>query len=178
MEDQRDLNIVLVGMDPDFTQKVALLLAEQFEMYYMDSMELYRFDISPYTLSYVLKKFGLEYFREKQTDTMRYVASFSNTVITVESGALLYQTNLDILTKDAIVIYIKIDENKLFKRLQARDYLSREEYGFYCLNKRELISRDEVLTNICEVKVDASEYNEKKCLEDITREIIKFYGVE
>ena len=178
MEDQRDLNIVLVGMDPDYTQKIAVLLADQFEMYYMDSMELYRFDISPYTLSYVLKKFGLEYFREKQRDTMKYVASFSNTVITVESGALLYQENLDILTKDAIIIYIKIDENKLFKKLQSRDYRSKEEFIFYCLNKRELITRDEVLSNICEVKVDASEYNEQKCLLDITNAIQKFYGVE
>lgn len=177
MEDERDLNIVLVGLDPDYTQKIAQLLADQFEMYYLDSMELYRFDISPYTLSYVLKKYGMEYFREKQMDTMKYVASFSNTVITVESGALLYQANLDILTKDAIVIYIKIDENKLFKKLQARDYRSKEEYAFYCLNKRELITRDEVLSNICEVKVDASEYNELKCLENITREIEKFYGV-
>ena len=178
MEDERDLNIVLVGLDPDYTQKIAQLLAAQFDMYYMDSMELYRFDISPYTLSYVLKRFGIEYFREKQRDTMKYVASFSNTVITVESGALLYQANLDILTKDAIVIYIKIDENRLFKKLQARDYRSREEYTFFCLNKRELITRDEVLSNICEVKVDASEYNELKCLEDITREIKRFYGVE
>ena len=177
MEDERDLNIVLVGLDPDYTQKIAQLLADQFEMYYLDSMELYRFDISPYTLSYVLKKYGMEYFREKQMDTMKYVASFSNTVITVESGALLYQANLDILTKDAIVIYIKIDENKLFKKLQARDYRSKEEYGFYCLNKRELITRDEILSNICEVKVDASEYNELMCLENITREIEKFYGV-
>ena len=109
---------------------------------------------------------------------MKYVASFSNTVITVESGALLYQENLDILTKDAIVIYIKIDENRLYKKLQARDYRTREEYTFFCLNKRELITRDEVLSNICEVKVDASEYNELKCLEDITREIKRFYGVE
>ena len=84
---------------------------------------------------------------------------------------------MDILTKDAIIIYIKIDENKLFKKLQSRDYFSREEYVFFCLNKRELIGRDEVLTNICEVKVDASDYNDKKCLEEITKEIMRYYGV-
>ena len=81
MEDERDLNIVLVSMNVDLAQKMARALAEQFEMYYLDSMELYRFDIQPYTLTYVLKKYGIEYFREKQMDTMKYVASFSNTVI-------------------------------------------------------------------------------------------------
>lgn len=177
MEDERDLNIVLVGLDSDYIQKVAQQLAEQFDMYYLDSMELYRFDISPYTLSFVLKKYGMEYFREKQTDTMKYVASFSNTIITVESGALLYQKNLDILTKDAIIVYIKIDENKLYKRLQAKDYRSREELSFYCLNKRELIERDQVLTNISQVVVDGNSYSEKQCVEDVTLAIQKFYGV-
>ena len=178
MENERDLNIVLVSMDPEFTNKVAQLLAEQFDMYFLDSMELYRFDIQPYTFTYILKKFGIEYFREKQMDSMKYVGSFSNTVITVESGALLYQKNIDILTKDAIIIYIKIDEHKMFKRMQSADYKSREEYGFFCLNKREILTRDEVLTNICEVMVDASDYDENKCLNNITDEIMKYYGVK
>lgn len=178
MDDERDLNIVLVGMDPEFVGRVAHLLSEQFEMYYLDSMELYRFDIQPYTFTYILKKFGLEYFREKQSDSLKYIGSFSNTVITVESGALLYQKNLDILTKDAIIIYIKQDEHKLFKKLQARDYMSRDEYMFFCLNKREILTRDEVLSNIAEVIVDASHYNELECLRDVTREIKKYYGVE
>lgn len=178
MENERDLNIVLVGMDIDFVQRLAKMLAQAFDMYFLDSMELYRFDIQPYTLSFVLKKFGVEYFREKQMDTVKYISSFSNTVITVESGALIYQANLDRLTKDAVIIYIKMDENTLYKRLTKRDYLSREEYNFFCLNKREIITRDEVLTNISEIVVDASDGSENNCLENIITEIKKYYGVD
>lgn len=178
MTSERDLNIVLVSMDLDFTNKVAIKLAEQFDMYFLDSMELYRFDIQPYTFTHILKKFGIEYFRDKQSDSMKYVGSFSNTVITVESGALLYQSNLDILTKDAIIIYLKIDEHKLYKKISAKDYMSREEYNFFCLNKRELLTRDEVMTNISEIKIDASSYREDECVKLITDEILKYYGVE
>lgn len=178
MEEERDLNIVLVCMDPEFCVRVAKLLSEQFEMYYLDSMELYRFDIHPLTFTYILKKFGLEYFREKQSDSMKYVSSFSNTVITVESGALLYQKNLDILTRDSIIVYVGIDEHKLNKSLLKQDYSSRDEYMFFCLNKREILTRDEVLKNIAEVIVDGSHYNEIECVRDITREIKKYYGVE
>lgn len=177
MDAERDLNIVMVGMDIDYVERVSKMLAEQFDMYYLDSTELYRFDIQPYTLSFVLKKMGMEYFREQQTGTMKYVSSFSNTVITVESGALMYQKNLDMLTKDALVVYIRMDEHTLNKRLQKRDYFSREEYNFFCLNKREIITRDEVLTNIAEVSVDASELTEEQCLEVLTEEIKRFYGV-
>lgn len=177
MDNERDLNIVIVGMDVDYVEQVAKKLAEQFDMYYLDSTELYRFDIQPYTLSFVLKKMGMEYFREQQMGTMKYVSSFSNTVITVESGALMYQKNLDLLTRDALVVYIRMDEHTLNKRLQKRDYFSREEYNFFCLNKRELIYRDEILTNIAEVCVDASNLLEDQCLEVLTEEIKKYYGV-
>lgn len=178
MEEERDLNIVVVGMDIDYTEKVSKILSEQFDMYYLNSMELYRFDIHPYTLSYVLKKFGKEYFREQQEGTVKYISSFSNTVITVESGALMYQYNLDLLTKDSLIVYIRMDEHTLNKRLQNRDYFSREEYNFFCLNKRELITRDEVLMNIAEVVVDASALSEQQCLAVLTTEIKKYYGVE
>lgn len=177
MDAERDLNIVMVGMDTEYVERVSKMLAEQFDMYYLDSTELYRFDIKPYTLSFVLKKMGMEYFREQQMGTMKYVSSFSNTVITVESGALMYQDNLDRLTKDALIVYIKMDEHTLNKRLQNRDYFSREEYNFFCLNKREIITRDEVLKNVAEVCVDASGLTEEKCLEVLTEEIKKFYGV-
>lgn len=178
MDAERDLNIVVVGMDIDFVERVSKMLAEQFDMYYLDSTELYRFDIQPYTLSFVLKKMGMEYFREQQMGTMKYVSSFSNTVITVESGALLYQKNLDMLTKDALLVYIRMDEHTLNKRLQNRDYFSREEYNFFCLNKREILTRDEVLQNICEVCVDAGELDERTCLDILITEIKKYYGVE
>lgn len=178
MEDEKDLNIVLVGMDPDFTNNIAKLLSDQFGMYYLDSMELYRFDIQPYTFTYILKKYGIEYFRDKQSSSMKYVGSFSNTVITVESGALLYQKNLDILSKDSVIIYIAIDEQKLYKELIKKDYMSRDEYMFFCLNKREILTRDEVLKNIAEIVVDASHYDVNRCLEDVTSQIMKYYGVE
>ena len=70
-----------------------------------------------------------------------------------------------------------MDEHTLNKRLQNRDYFSREEYNFFCLNKREIITRDEVLKNVAEVCVDASGLTEEKCLEVLTEEIKKFYGV-
>ena len=58
MEDKRDLNIVITCLDRDYCEKVAEKLAAQFDMYYLNSQALYEFDIQPYTLSYVIKKFN------------------------------------------------------------------------------------------------------------------------
>ena len=131
MEDKRDLNIVITCLDRDYCEKVAEKLATQFDMYYLNSQALYEFDIQPYTLSYVIKKFGMEQFRKNQSGTMKYVSTFSNTIITVESGALLYQNNLDVLTKDGLIVYLKKGVDKLYKTLVNKDYTSREEYNFY-----------------------------------------------
>lgn len=177
MEDKRDLNIIITCMDHEFGEKVAEHLAANFDMYYLDSEGLYEFDIQPYTLSYVIKKFGLEYFRKSQSGTMKYVSTFSNTVITVESGALLYQNNLDMLTKDGLIVYIRKGVDKLYKTLVGRDYSSREEYNFYCLNKREILSRDEVLINVAEVVVDGTNLKVDECTEEIISCIKNYYGV-
>lgn len=178
MSDERDLNIIIVCIDTLYGEKVAKGLSHDFDMYFLDSTALYEFDIQPYTLSYVLKKFGTEYFREQQMGTMKYVSTFSNTVITVDSGALLYQKNIDTLTKDGLIVYLKHSEDKLYKRLINYDYSSKENYNFYCLNKREIISRDEVLCQVAEVVVDATYLSEAECVKEVILEIQKYYGVK
>lgn len=178
MEDERDLNIVLVGLDPSFVSAVARQLAQSFDMYFLDSMELYKFDILPLTLGFVLRRYGIDYFREKQTDTIKYVASFSNTVITVESGALLYQENLDIINRDGLIVYLKQNENYLYKKLTNADYFSKEEYNFYCLSKRELIERDFCLSNVAEITSDVTGFSVKDCVNEIILKIEKYYGVK
>jgi len=177
MSEERDLNLIIACQDRRFGEQVAKKLAHVFDMYFLDSTALYEFDIQPYTLGYVLKKHGMEYFREQQMGTMKYVSTFSNTVITVEPGALLYQKNIDILTKDGLIVYIKLNEDKLYKRLVNSDYNSKEDYNFYCLNKRELIARDEVLCAISEVVVDSTYLTEDACVEAVILEIEKYYGV-
>lgn len=178
MSEERDLNIVVVCLDTKYGEKIAKLLAKAFDMFFLDSVALYEFDIQPYTLSYVLKKFGEEYFRSQQEGTIKYVSTFSNTVITVDSGAILYQKNIDTLTKDGLIVYVKNSTDKLYKFLCSYDYRSREEYNFYCLNKRELIARDEVLSMVAEVVVDANYIKEEDCVGLIINEIQKYYGVK
>lgn len=177
MEDKRDLNIVITCMDRDYGEKVAEKLAAKFDMYYLNSQALYEFDIQPYTLAFVIKKFGMEQFRKNQSGTMKYVSTFSNTIITVESGALLYQNNLDVLTKDGLIVYLQKGVDKLYKTLVNRDYNSREEYNFYCLSKKEMHFRDEVLNNVAEIVVDSSYLKEEECIEEIVIKIREFYGV-
>lgn len=177
MEDKRDLNIVITCIDHEFGEAVAEKLAACFDMYYLNSEALYEFDIQPYTLSYVIKKFGMEYFRQSQSGTMKYVSTFSNTVITVESGALLYQKNLDMLTKDGLIVYIRKGVDKLYKTISNRDYSSREEFNFYCLNKREIHTRDEVLLNVAEIVVDGTYLKVDECTENIIACIKNYYGV-
>lgn len=176
MEDKRDLNIVICCLDKDYGEMVAQELASKFDMYYLDSEALYEFDIQPYTISYVIKKFGMEQFRKNQSGTMKYVSTFSNTIITVESGALLYQNNIDMLTKDGLIVYLKKGVDKLYKTLLNKDYSSKEEYNFYCLNKREINFRDEVLVNISEVVVDCTYLKPSECANEVIEKIISYYG--
>lgn len=177
MSDERDLNIVITGINGEYISKLAKFLADQFDMYFLDAEALYEFDIQPFTLTYVLRKYGVDYYREKQMDTMKYVASFSNTVISVESGALLYQNNIDTLNKDGLIIYVRQPVDMVYKALAKREYLSKEMYSFHGINKREITERDEILCNVAEIIVEDLEGAEISCCNKVIGEIKKYYGV-
>ncbi len=173
----KDINIAIVGLDYDFVLEVSKILASQLGLYFLDTIGLYEFDISPNTLEEVLINYGEPYFREKQKSTVKYVSSFNNTVMSFESGVVLDPENLDCIDKYGLIVYIHQDEKSLVNEFIRCEYKSQTLDKFFHISKQDIAKRDAILQQRSEIIVDATNYETIRCAGDIIKGIKKYYGV-
>ncbi len=172
-----DINIILVGLDYFYTLEVGQMLADQLEMYFLDSQGLYEFDIRPKTMDDIINEFGIDYYRKAQSGTIKYICSFNSSVLAVESGAVLNKDNLDRLDKYGLIVYIRQSEETLNSLYAKHQDLSEAKQKIYLLNSEDIKTRDQIMMIESEILVeDAGE--SLKCVSEILKGIKKFYGIE
>ena len=98
-------NIAIVGLNRTKVYEVAKLLAEQLDMHFFDSLELFEFDNIPRNLSQMLEEYGEEYYRKKEKGMIGYVSGFTNCVINLESGMAESVVNFNQIKETSILIY-------------------------------------------------------------------------
>lgn len=172
-----DINIAIFGLDYDFVLEVSKILASQLGLYFLDTIGLYEFDISPLTLEEILTDYGEAYFREKQCGTVKYVSSFNNTIMSFESGAVLNDKNIDAIDKYGLIVYIHQDKNTLLNEYVRSEYKNKVLDKFFHISPDEIDKRDAILQARSEIIVDATSYETLRCAGDIIKGIKKYYGV-
>ena len=172
-----DINIVLVGLDYNYSLEVGKMLASQLEMYFLDSQGLYEFDIRPKTMEDIINEMGMDYFRKAQCGTIKYICSFTSSILVVESGALMNEDNVNKLDKYGLIVYIHQDQETLRQLYQSQDNLSDIKKSIYLLKADEIINRDEKLKIVSEIIVN-DENEPIRCTAEIIKGIKNYYGVE
>ncbi len=172
-----DINIILIGLDYFYTLEVGQMLADQLEMYFLDSQGLYEFDIRPKTMDDIINEFGIDYYRKAQSGTIKYICSFNSSVLAVESGVSLNKENLDRLDKFGLIVYIRQSEETLKALYEKRRDLSDAKQQIYILNSDEIKSRDQIMMIESEILVEDNG-EPLKCVSEILKGIKKFYGID
>ena len=122
-------NIAITGFDRELLKKVGKALAEDLEMFYVDTIELYEFDHIPHTMTDMIKAQGLKEFRDKEIGTIGYVTDFNNAVITFESGAIKCKKNIEKLRMQHVMrLWFGQKEHPLLK-LQRILFLIKLNHG-------------------------------------------------
>lgn len=70
------------------------------------------------SITELFKSKGEKYFRDQETEQLKKIStSNSPAVISLGGGAPCFNQNINLILKDGILIYIKMDEKALYKRL-------------------------------------------------------------
>lgn len=171
-------NITFVGLNPEYTNQVASLVAEQLEMYFLDTLALFEFDISPVTLTEYLQMHGIGYYRDEEKGFVKYVCTFNNTVLTFQSGVLVSPTKMNCITKNGLVIYIHQEMNRIRKYQQAKNYQSPELKKLFFLKDSEISKRSDRAKKYSDIMVNGSKIGVFKCSSEVIRQIKKYYGLQ
>ena len=149
-------NIVILGLNRDVSKQVSQMLAEQLQMHFVDTIELFEFDNIPRTLSDILREQGEAYFRKKEKSLNGYVGEFENTVIHAESGTVLSLKKIKELKKNCLVIYIHYSATNIKKVLNNKQYESKELKKFFNISQKRIERRVELLKARSDIMINAT----------------------
>lgn len=117
-----NLNIVLVGMPGAGKSymggKLAKLLAH---FNYIDidkSIE----EKSGMTISEIFEKFGEDYFRNLETETIKEVSKNKNQIISIGGGACQNIENINALQESGLIFYLRATLDELFDRTKEETH--------------------------------------------------------
>lgn len=111
-----DKNIVLIGMRGSGKSTVAKLLAQKLNKKYIESDELI-VKKNKQTIPEMVKKYGWNYFRDKESEIVKEISTSNGIVISTGGGVVTRLQNIDILKKNGMLIHLNASLETLIKRM-------------------------------------------------------------
>lgn len=108
-------NIILTGMPASGKSTIGIILAKTLGMDFIDT-DLIIQNQEKMLLQELIDKFGVEYFLDKEAESI-INSTFKNQVVATGGSAVLRNSAMEKLKKDGIIVYIKVPLNVLEKRL-------------------------------------------------------------
>lgn len=170
-------NIAIISFKKNQAYEVSKLLAEQLDMSFLDTVELFEFDNAPRTQTDMIRDFGLKTYRKSICSTVKYASFFENTVINIDPSALSSQKIFDIIKNNCLLIYIGNGTKRVHGFLQKQKYASKELEKIYKLSLEKIQKTDEKIRKNADIVVGAVGPHDLKLVSEILRHIKDFYGV-
>lgn len=105
-------NIVFIGMPSCGKSTLAKLLAQHFQIEWIDSdIEVEK--ISHTSIAQIFKEKGEAYFRNLENETILRLATMQNTIIATGGGVILNDSNMKALKENGFVVFIDRDVSLL-----------------------------------------------------------------
>lgn len=117
-------NICMVGLLQNYTKTVCKCIADALEMFYADVRELLEFDLI--SLAEASKIVGLDYIEKQECNKIKTLASYENTIFTMDYLSLNQEDNLNNVKQGSLLVYLKLSK-RLFTKLVKKENLPQSE---------------------------------------------------
>lgn len=168
-------NIAIVGLNRSQAYETAKLLAEELDMHFFDSLELFEFDNIPRTFQVMLEEYGERYYRKKEKGIIGYSGEFTECVLNFEGGVAELKTNLKEIKKNSLLIYIDVKAETIKNKLEKIKYNSTAEKKFYNIPLSKINKRIDNLKSLADITINANSGSQLKIVSNILRAIKKYY---
>ena len=148
-------NLFFVASDYDVARKLSKRVAVFFDMRIFDSIEMFEFDHTPRKINEVFNEFGESYIQKQMRSIVKMQLDFSDSVFVFDSK---YLSCLDDLYKDVI------SQNLVIFLNNKNNYI-------------DIKTKINLLTNCCDIAVDATNIEEDELFENILSEIKTHYNL-
>ena len=160
-------NITILCNSQNFKKRVAKNLADQLDMLYADLEQILEYNMINDDM---LEKAGQQYFDENEKSTLKNVANYENTVITLDFSTLNKENNAEILRQSTLVIYLSLEHN-IFESLNV----SENDKNLASINEIVYADRDKLLRSFADITVDVSKVDINLVTQQIMLSIQQYF---
>jgi len=119
MEEDRQHLIYLTGFMGSGKSTIAPILANTLGYAHIDiDREIEQ--VTGKRVKEIFSELGEAYFRDVERAVLRDISARSGCVISLGGGTIINDTNLDIVKSTGILVYLKVQPEQIFKRLQYK----------------------------------------------------------
>ncbi len=112
-------NLVLIGMSGAGKSTVGIALSYKLRMPFVD-MDCYIERKHAMTVSEIFETYGMECFRDMETDAARHIGlTYKRTIVSTGGGVVLRPENMEYLKENGTVVYINRSVEQILKTLNA-----------------------------------------------------------
>ena len=153
-------NILLVGLDYEFTQGVALELSSLFDMFYLDIKGLISYTLS--SKQEVVDKAGVAYFDNQVQKLVLSASEYENTIINMPYDLYIKDDNSTKLNQTCFSIFLNLNKQALMEQDATKD--SDKKLTIPLLVFEDLSQK---LQTSVEHKIDLTNANIEACINKI-----------
>ena len=165
-------NITFICVVNNFARTVAKQVAEKLDLYYADINDFLDFNMVT-TPQEVINLCGPEYLAKLEQDAVNTVASFENTIITVETRFFMSEKSRHALKDGSMIVYLKADRNVYDKYVSS---VKDENKKVELENIKAVFDEyDKMCTRSSEIIIDLKDFNEKSICKKVLKVINNYF---
>lgn len=164
-------NITLLALNNNLKKILAKKLSKQLDMFYVDIDDFIEYDLNG--IKRVIDVAGLEYFNKIETQTLKRIYSYENTIITLSLNTLNKTMHKLFVKNKSVSIFIKVD----FKFYKKYLKLESESKEIEEINVAVFNERNKLLSDFADLTVELNKKDEKNSIKLIIGAIEKYYKI-
>ncbi|MEG1581673.1 MAG: shikimate kinase [Clostridia bacterium] len=176
LKNKQKESIAIVCMNYEYNKKLCCLLAEKLGMYYFNAVDLFEYEHIPRSFEQILTEFKEKYYRKKEKAILKYASSFTNSVLCLESGAVMKQRNMKNLKHNDLLVYVHIAKKKLENQQSKTSYGSKILNAFYKPNTEKLELRIKYAKKTTELQVNCTGFSVERAVAQIINSMKVYYA--
>ncbi len=118
-------NISLIGVMPSYNSRVARILADRLDAYYLDGLEYIIYELT-YPVEQYISDFGKEMYEKNEKKAIKALEDYENTIIVVPLSVVVKKPLLAHLSTHSWTVLLKASENSVRQR-KGGDYNYQKE---------------------------------------------------
>lgn len=150
-------NIIVVGLNYDFSKCVAKELSNFFDMFFLDANDLIEYSLIDAKNMQLIC--GIEYYEKEKRKIIVGINQYENTIVNIPHNILLEGDTILKLRQNAIIIYLEISKSLIEKEQSKNGNFTTETIAYKELNF--------LLKQKADVSIDCATLSVKSTLEKV-----------